>query len=178
MGSNIVKLINAFLILTSLSLIACSYSRYAELSEFKVEYDLVLYNESGYDIKLLAFSQNVIYDEINLKNKQKILKRVSYLPRENGKYNIFNIFKYDENLRGARDSVIIIFDEKRKIIQSCNNKSIDLCPDKTKRLTSIYPHGIKKGRTKRKFFEEITDLGEYSITLTKEDYDRAVPIVK
>jgi hypothetical protein len=178
MGLKFNKLKNVFVILSSLSLVDCSYSRFAELSEFRVEYDLILKNESSYDIKIFAFNKNEILDELELKNNQKILKRVSYLPIEVGKHNTNNIFKYDENLKGYRDSVIIVFDNRKKIIQSCNGKPIFDCKEIIKSISFINIYGVKRGKTRRYFFEKITDLGEYSMTLTKEDYDRAVPIVK
>jgi hypothetical protein len=164
-----------------------------EPENFKTVYDIVLKNESGVEIHVKAYFAGSEFDNFVLKNnEQKINHFNQYSPSKGNaripdslKQNGFNVFsniikkfpdRLNENyLYGIRDSVIIIFDNKKAIIQKCDNYKDTSCYSLYKNLVFITKESNRVGKQKTitNWRKKENKTGPFVITLTKEDYDRA-----
>ncbi len=167
-----------------------------EPENFNAVIDIILKNESGVPIQIKAYFKGIQYDDFILQNQEeKINKFNEYSPArgfpavaDTLKQNSLNVFKnvikkipeFGENgyLYGMRDSVIIIFDKKRKIIQNCKNYSDLNCLNIPKNLVFISneKNRVGKQKTKTNWIKKENFTGKFKLILGKEDYDRATTI--
>ena len=138
--------------------------------------DIILRNESGFDIRVESYYKKVRYDNITIKNNTEVVNHVDYKIADVNLYNIYNVFIEDPKISYVRDSVAIIFNEKKVIIQTCPNKLyLSSCDDIEKNLGLI---SIEKNKLHKNWWNAIRKayIMKVGITLTKADYDRASPI--
>ena len=136
--------------------------------------DIILRNESGVDLRVEGYYKKKRYDNITIKNNSEVVNHVEYLYADANKYSTLNIFAA-EPFGGQRDSIAIIFEEKKVIIQSCPTKDFVAYCNLEKDLDVIAREPNKLYPTKRNAIKK-ANISKFKMTLTKADYDRAKPI--
>ncbi len=103
------------------------------------------------------------------------ISKVTYNSNTVNNYNTANVFKFDSLTPLHRDSIIIIFDNKRQIIQTCLGKNVSECRDIPKNLGNI---AMEKNKWKKRKLnrKEKVIINFVRVILTDEDYERATPI--
>jgi hypothetical protein len=135
--------------------------------ELYINKTYIVKNSTNYKVQIRAFYKSKKYDEINLGTKQSLVKNI----KDSSLRSIFSTEQF-----GYRDSILIIFDEKKAILQYCVNiTDANACPQIEKRIHDLSRKEYKYGRSNvnyRKKSSRVTSCYE----ITNEDYDRAVPI--
>jgi hypothetical protein len=187
---------NSLYILITLIIVGCQ--KLFPQPQYIYVYDIILKNETGVNIRVEAYFEKEKLDDITIKNNEKVINHFREFKDEASyghntpdslKQNEKNVFKnvivkkpkYGRLfiIHGTRDSVAIIFDEKKVIVQKCDKESfLDNCPEITKNLGSMLTLQNQARKQYVKWIKKENVRGPYQITLTKEDYDRALPIVK
>ena len=132
----------------------------------------VISNETEYQISISAYSRKVKEDSFYINPGEKLSRE--FTERELGFTK--GLFYLPEGLdvnNKLIDSVVIIFEGKRKIVQFCGGGSLGNCDNIPNNLVNLWE--------KR---NQILDKGgnllfgylyKYEISLTKDDYNSAVP---
>lgn len=139
---------------------ACTYSHV----------EVIVENTTEHDIKIKAYFTEDVYGSSNEEVRAEILsiqpyanyiRAQDYHPEDSRYYYLF--------LEQVIDSVYIIFDDEKRIVQSCKDYELGMCGELVER--NILAIGIFYDR------EDISRK-EYHFTyqITQEDYDRAKPI--
>ena len=134
-------------------------------------YEYVVKNETGRSVKIEGFDRiNTSYD-IEMDDVETI-----YI-EANSFYSISKQMGYHAEFPGIFqsvqiDSVNIMFDNEKQIVQSCNQPELRICLDEVYRNIMNFESGDyvieKTGRSSGKIEYR------YTYTLTEEDYERAV----
>jgi hypothetical protein len=139
--------------------------------------DIRLKNGSSHRIQVKAYINRKLLDDFVLEKNAEKVNKVTSNNKDIDKYNIYNVFKFDSLTSAFRDSIIIIFDDKKQIIQTCGGQSVSKCEDIPKNLDIIAQETNKWRKNKRSLIKSST-TSFTCVILTDEDFDRAVPIVK
>jgi tRNA(Leu) C34 or U34 (ribose-2'-O)-methylase TrmL len=139
--------------------------------------DTRLKNGSSHKIQVKAYVQRKLLDAFVLDKNAEKVSIVTYALKDINKYNTANVFKFDTLTSGHRDSIIIIFDDKKQIIQTCERQLIYNCDDIPKNL-DIIAKETNKWKKNRWSGKNKTVTSYSRVILTDEDFDRAVPIDK
>lgn len=120
----------------------------------------IIKNSTWHDIKIETYYEGKEREVITIAPNKSYTKTSIKEPRNTDDMFILQTWWID--------SVNIIFDNKKIIIQSCNNSSLMSCPDVDR---NIFRLGYEYDR------EEMgTRSIRYTYTITEEDYNNAVPI--
>jgi hypothetical protein len=167
-------------------------------NDFPTVYDIIVENKSGHTVRIEAYFQKIKYDNITIINNEQIVNhyreygnngKIRPFLADSLKQNWQNIFKnvieilpynnspVTEYIHSSRDSVNIIFDEKKVIIQTCK---VDLgsCPEIEKNVGFMINNTFSQRKSKTRWIKRENQSGPFVLTFTKEDYDRATQIVK
>lgn len=141
--------------------------------------EVIVENTTGHNIKIEGFYTQVVFTEeisegvyegfyeevrsevISIQPYDNYIQPQNFHPEDSRYYYLF--------LEEPIDSVYIIFDDERIIVQSCEEYELGLCGELVER--NILAIGLYYAR-------EDIDRKEYHFTyqITDEDYDRALPI--
>jgi hypothetical protein len=138
--------------------------------------EFVIQNDSSYDLKIEA------YDCVGIDQPNDTLKRNEDLKKEEIEIGRGRSYKVEHENRGYLyaqpnyspfaeaevDSIVIVFNNERILIQSCNT-SIRLSDCDVERNMADYENEYTREKRNRKEYR-------YTYTITNEDYDRAVAI--
>ena len=133
---------------------------------------MVINNETSYRIKITAFSRNIDIDSFEIKSKKCIERK--YKESEH-KYLQGIIYLGDYVNNGYNiDSIIIDFDDKKRITQYCDKKPLLGCRAVDKNLAFMnIPENSIKSKDGNLLFGPVN---KYQITFTEEDYEKAIPL--
>lgn len=135
----------------------------------------IVENETDYDMRIKAYYKSQLADDILIHPKDSFKKKEVW--QGEGQGNTMSLFDGSVE-QGKRDSIVIIFDDKRYIVQWCpNGKTLDL------RCDSLSNYEIPKNLAKITNYQVRTDIyrkanlkrytGPFVITFTNEDYEQA-----
>jgi hypothetical protein len=134
---------------------------------YTVDKTYIVKNSTNYKVQIRAYYKSKKYDEINLGTKQSLVKNI----KDSSLRSIFSTEQF-----GYRDSILIIFDEKKAILQYCVNiTDANACPQIEKRIHDLSRKEYKYGRSNVNYRKKSSRV-TYCYEITNEDYDRAVPI--
>ncbi|MCU0351803.1 MAG: hypothetical protein MUF43_13400 [Flavobacterium sp.] len=134
-----------------------------------VEYKIV--NNSSYNIKIESFYKRIKYDSIEILSKRELVIPDIY----DGRGGTKSIFSPQKNIEYLRDSVVIIFSNKKVIKQWCDGKDLRTCTDIPKNIANIaYDTENLINDKKRKGFKKY--IGTISILFSDADNTNATPL--
>ncbi|RIJ50117.1 hypothetical protein D1614_05060 [Maribellus luteus] len=122
-------------------------------------YELAINNTTEHEIRIEAFFKQNELEVINIPANDIYTRSVSKEKNE----DIPIIFS-----TSLIDSVNIIFDSVKIIIQNCDQSVLEYCPDVYRNILRLYDEYEKEIKGKDSYY--------YTYTITEEDYNNAVPI--
>ena len=133
----------------------------------------IVSNETDYQISIIAYSRTVEQETFYINPKKKLTREFN--ERELGFTE--GIFYFPEGSINEKnrliDSVVIIFEGKKKIIQYCGGKHLGNCESIPNNLVNLWE---KRNQIVDKDGNFLFGyLYKYQISFTKEDYNSAVP---
>lgn len=140
----------------------------------------IIKNDTDYTMKIVAYYKSRKFDEITINSKDALVKEVIW-SGDNAESSIFDK-SLGSGIGTMRDSVVIIFDDRKAIVQFCQ-KGVDLigCYELTadnpiiKNVANIISIGeMPNVEVKRKGLKKRT--GPLTITFDNSDYERAVEL--
>lgn len=137
----------------------------------KTIFDIVLRNESGVDLRIESYFKKVRYDNITIKNNSKIVNHVEFKLSNLNNFNLTNVFPFNYN-NGFRDSIAIIFAEKRVTVQTCpTGKFVSDCSYLDNNLDLIAQERSKVHKTRINQIKKVS-VNKICVTITKNYYAR------
>ena len=138
----------------------------------KAIFDIVLRNESGVDMRVEGYYKKVRHDNITIKNNSEIVNHVEFKQSNLNNFNLTNVFSFDYN-NGLRDSIAIIFAEKRVIIQTCpTGRFVSDCGYLENNLDLIAQEKNKVHKSRINQIKKAS-VNKFCVTITKDYYARA-----
>lgn len=169
------KLTSKLLVFFFFTLLVCSCHSQAVYTRY------IIKNNTNYIIRILAFYESKQYDEIIISPNDAFSKEAIYVG-ENSESSIFDK-TLNPGLGAIRDSVVVIFDDRKVIVQFCKRgNDLGRCGGLTngvpieKNIANIITNSenqISKD-VKRKGLKKQT--GPFVITFDNSDYERAVEL--
>jgi hypothetical protein len=122
--------------------------------------EVIVENDTGHNIQIKAFYRGAELEEVSIEPHGSYV-RPQYIDREGGPdIRLFQDYPVD--------SVIILFDNQKIIVQSCEQPEL------------VYCYNIERNILNYSINYDHEDLGRkklrYTYTITEEDYNNAVPI--
>jgi len=142
---------------------------------------VIVENTTGHNIKIEGFYTEVVFVEeisdgiyegtyeevrsevISIQQYESYFQAQNFHPEDSRDYHLF--------IEEPIDSVFIIFDDEKVIVQSCGENELGICPELVERnilAISLYYDREDIGRKEYHFTYRIAE----------EDYNRALPIYK